>query len=90
MKNTKTNTEELKANYFIDHRTDGDVCVAVRNDGVAFFRAEEFNGYGFAWTKWKKWNRSIELIENRDEPTIKIGWAEASGYYNKRIRLPKD
>ena len=79
-----------KANYFIDHRADGAVCVAVRNDGVAFFRAEENNGYGYAWTKWAKWSGSMNLIENRDEPTIKIGWHEASGYYNSRIRLPKD
>jgi len=79
-----------EANYFIDHRTDGAVCIAIRKDGVPFFRAEEYNGYGYSWTKWTKWNQPIKYIDNRNEPTIKIGFKEASGYYNNSIRLPKN
>ena len=80
-------------NYFFGENTYGDK-VKVATNGVDWFsKIYKYNGYAMTWTKWEKLDDEDKpeiYLNGFDEPVIKWGWNELKGFYNNRIRLPKN
>ena len=86
----------MEANCFHGTDTYGrSVQVGIRQDGVAFFRTYQFNGYGMGMSKWQTladyvhqpYKSSSAVYGERTH--VKWGFNELTGYANPRMRLPK-
>ena len=83
------NQEEKSANLFYGTDTYGRAIeVAIRKDGIMFWRSYGYNGYGNGWKKWEQLKEKKEVIKDNNKEFIKWGWNELSGISANR-RLPK-
>lgn len=87
---------ELKSNVFSGEDTFGRKYELAIKDSKFYIRNYGFNGYGIGYDKWRELNEfsgefyleeATEFYPERER--LKWGWGvDATGYINKRIKLP--